>query len=183
MTDFSKNFWKQTIFKKLGITDQGDPDPDLVVNTPYPYPTKGPGSGSTTSLSQYTYLLFSQAGSNNFIGLVDRAKKTTDPDVVGCPLFGGLDQLSSSGIWILPLLLYIGGQCHRPLCRRYPTSTSLLPKSEQICRTKSFNSDFDISFHSDIDISFHSDIDISFHSDIGLNQYWIFRYLKLIIPK
>ncbi len=54
---------------------------------------------------------------------------------------------------------------------RHPTSTSLIPISEQKM--------------SDLFLSFRyrnsSDIDINFHSDIGLNQYRIFRYLKLII--
>jgi hypothetical protein len=66
----------------------------------------------------------------------------------------------------------IGGHRHWPLCQRYPTSDI-------------DSSYFDIGTkYVGLILSFRywksSDIGISFHSDIGLNQYRIFRYLKLI---
>jgi hypothetical protein len=53
---------------------------------------------------------------------------------------------------------------------RHPTSTSLIPISEQKM------SDYILLFW----YRNSSDIDINFHSGIGINQYRIFRYPKLI---
>jgi hypothetical protein len=61
---------------------------------------------------------------------------------------------------------------HRHLLFRY---------RNKICRTKSSHSDIGrVPISKESRYRKSPDIDISFHSDIGLNQYRIFRYLKLI---